>query len=110
MNLIFKKIKELFSSNNTEVYRKKYIITAYRDWKILVSIFLVINIFIAAGSFYLFIKINKEEVFLLEYTGLILVDRIDKDRLNEVVEIFEDKKERFELLLKQKPKIADPSL
>ena len=109
METILEKIKKFFSREEN-INKKKKLITAYNNWKIIIILFLISNILIAMWSFYLFIKINKEEVSFLETSGLIWVDRIDKDKLLEVVQIFEDKKKHLKELSDERPKISDPSL
>lgn len=81
-----------------------------RDWKIILFIFSITNIILAVFSAYLFLQINKGEIFLVEPTQAIIVDTIDREALKEVLLLFEEKSRNFEDLKRNKPTLVDPSL
>jgi len=112
MEINIEKIKQIIKMYvpKKDITKKKDIITVYRDWRVVVAVFLSLNILIIASSFYLFVKINKEEIFLLENTGLVWVDRIDKGKLLDAVNLYEQREDEFQSLLRKRPQISDPSL
>ena len=81
-----------------------------RDWKIILLVFILLNAAIVIFSTYLFLQINKGEIFLVEPTQSSIIDTVDRDLLSETIFLFEEKSRQFEKLKKNKPTLVDPSL
>jgi len=81
-----------------------------RDWKIILGAFTALNIVIIILSTFLFLQINKGEIFLVDSTSPSTVDSIDKVLLKETLSFFEEKERVFESLKRNKPTLVDPSL
>ena len=81
-----------------------------RDWKILFVVFVMLNVAIIAFSAFLFLEINRGDIFLVEPTAPSGIDTVDRDELREALLSFEEKARQFEALKTKKPTLADPSL
>lgn len=78
-------------------------------WKLMFSSFLALNTLIIFSSLYLFLGINKGDIFLVEQNQEIRVETIDRNILQEIVASFEIKKALFESRKLSPPDIPDPS-
>jgi hypothetical protein len=83
---------------------------AHHDWKTMVIMFFFLWIVVIFGSGYIFIKINKGEIFLIESKIESKQSSVDKKLLETTVASFEGRKIEFEKLKTEKPKTVDPSL
>ena len=81
-----------------------------RDWIIILGTFATLNIIIIILSTFLFLQINKGEIFLVEAVSSSKVDSIDKVLLEETLSFFKEKERVFESLKRNKPVLVDPSL
>lgn len=91
-------------------YHRRNLIRPARDWKIILFIFSITNITIAIFSAYLFLQINKGEIFLVEPPQTTFVDTIDREKLTKTLMLFEEKINNFEVLKRNKPTLVDPAL
>jgi len=82
----------------------------YRDWVILVSAFSLITLVFAGIGLYLFLKINNEEIFLLEKQNIQTQKTIDQVKLKEVIVHHEEKEKQFQELFSERPRVVDPAL
>lgn len=101
-------IMKLFSRKNTEVERKvpqrrnPLNIFPDRDWKIIFTIFVCLNLAALGFHAYLFFKINRGGFFTESEHTPIEANTVDESRLEKVLEVFSSKETE---LLK---KIAEP--
>lgn len=101
-------LKERFGLRGTVSARA--MIRPMRDWKILFVVFIVLNGIIIVFSAFLFLEINKGEIFLVEPATPSGIDTVDRNALREILFSFEEKAEQFEALKTSRPTLADPSL
>ena len=81
----------------------------YRDWVIMISIFVLVNLISAAVGLYLFVKINSGEIFFVEQRETQPSRTIDKNELKQVIETYEAKREALQDLFLKRPSVIDPS-
>ncbi|PIT96843.1 hypothetical protein COT82_00955 [Candidatus Campbellbacteria bacterium CG10_big_fil_rev_8_21_14_0_10_35_52] len=104
-------IKNFFKKRNKKTKRYEYnISSAERIWKIIFTIFILLNIAIAVFSGYLFFQINDGEIFKTGIDESFIINTIDRTILRDTLSLFEEKAFRFEELEKNNVIIADPSL
>lgn len=82
----------------------------YRDWGFLLACFFVILVAVSIASAYLFIEINREEIFSKELAPEGEIEMLNLEALKGAIKSFDDRAEVFETLRGQKPGIVDPSL
>lgn len=80
------------------------------DWKWLLIFFIFANIISATLNFYMFQRINRGDIFTVEEDMSTQVDTIDRKGLLEVIQYFEEQKERLNNLAEEKTQVVDPSL
>ena len=103
-------IKDIFARIHSKSLTQRSIIQPARDWKLILLIFVVLNGGIIFFSVYLFLQINKGEIFLVESESSATVSAIDQQLLNETLLFFSEKAGRYEDIKDQKPNLPDPSL
>jgi len=84
-------------------------IPAYRDWAIMVIAFFLFSFLAAGVGFYLFLRVNSGEIFVVENRDISLRQTIDQAILDEVIEVYGAKEETLEELLSKRPHVIDPS-
>ena len=105
----FKKIiKKFFQIHGKD--KLKILKRPFRDWGVLLVIFFTLLIFIALANAYLFIQINKEEIFAKERAPEEEIEVLNVEGIKKTIDFFDKREENFNGLLKQKPIIVDPSL
>ncbi|MDP6387962.1 MAG: hypothetical protein QGG63_01670 [Candidatus Pacebacteria bacterium] len=87
-----------------------YISDAKHAWKIIILVFMVLNIGIIAFSSYLFFQINDGDIFTVEQDIMISVETIDRTLLRETLSSFEEMERELEDLRERRSRIVDPSL
>lgn len=92
------------------IFARKEIITALRDWKMLLISSVIIMVVVAFVNAYLFFQINNEQLFQAGLKEPPVAIGIDKERLERAIKEFEIKAERFDALSREAPKVADPSV
>jgi len=88
----------------------KIIFTPSRDWGVLLTIFFTLLIFLVVANVYFFIHYSENKVFLKIDENEEEVEIINIEEINRTIELFENKENTFNKLLKEKPDIVDPSL
>lgn len=103
INLLkFLKKKKKFVKNNTQPNPNLY-------WVIIFSLGLILMIISLIFSFYLFVKINKEEV-LPPLDESEQLEKISKQRIDKILEIFIERKETSNRIQKLPSSVVDPSI
>lgn len=82
----------------------------FRDWGILLGFFFTLLLVLSVANVYLFIQINKEEIFAKEREVEEEIEMMDVELLERIIGNFDTRAENFDNLLEQKPGIVDPSL
>jgi hypothetical protein len=104
-------LKKLFGNfRQKNKYKNVNIITAERDWKVLLIISIAVAFFVAIGNMSLFSRINDESIFQERIVPATPVITIDMIRLGKVIETFEEKARHFDELSRKAPREADPSV
>ncbi|MFQ5661915.1 MAG: hypothetical protein ACE5F2_01540 [Candidatus Paceibacteria bacterium] len=106
--------------NITKIFKKKnkqpgtgvsaYFLDAKHVWKIIIYVFIALNIGVVAFSVYLFLEINKGDIFKVEQDISVTVDTIDRKLLSETLASFEKMKDELKKLKSKRPSVIDPSL
>ncbi len=81
---------------------------ANHDWKYMLIVFTCLTIISISGSLYIFVKINKGEIFLVEKKAESKEVSIDDKRLKTVTEMFEIRNMEFQKLVPGA--LKDPSI
>ncbi|OHA91007.1 MAG: hypothetical protein A2832_00260 [Candidatus Zambryskibacteria bacterium RIFCSPHIGHO2_01_FULL_44_22b] len=77
------------------------------DWKIVFTSTLILVIIAVALSILVFVKIDKEEVFVSGYGAN---RALDTSLLEDTVDYYENKAEEFEKIKTNKTSVVDPSI
>lgn len=80
------------------------------DWKIIFISTVILVVSVVVFSVYMFVKIDKGEIFLVEKTGVEQERVLDIDLLKETVNYYQNKAFEFERIKNAKTKAVDPSL
>lgn len=104
-------IKRLFSIYFGKMTIEKRLLFSHveRDWMIMFSIFVIALAFVGIWSTYLFVSISEENLVIERSARAAGVETLNREKLNEVVEFFENREEKFEKLKKQSPEIDNPA-
>lgn len=102
---IFKKFVQLRDKD-----KLKMEITPHTDWRMLIIVFVVIVIIVAGASFYIFVQIEKDEIFTAQGDNKPKEKIITASKLKDTINQFEQKKAQLEKLRTERPHIVDPSL
>ncbi len=81
---------------------------AYLDWEILLLSFFVLNIVAIGVSVYLYGKIVKGELFLVDKKGPASSQTLDRFALEQTVSFFAQKREKFDALQNEPVSTTDP--
>lgn len=81
-----------------------------RDWKLIFSSAILLTVFVIGLSFYMFIRIDKGEIFVVERRDDREGRILDVDKLRATVDYYQDKAQEFERLKSQVTQSPDPSL
>lgn len=84
--------------------------TPHSDWRTLVIIFAILVIVAGALSFYIFIQIDRDEIFLAKEAGSVSVRTFNTQKLKDTIKIFEQRKRDLEVIRLERPHIIDPSI
>lgn len=102
---IFKRFLQLRDKD-----KLKMEMTPHSDWRTLVIIFAILVIAVGAASFYIFIQIERDEIFLAEEMEKVDMKTFDTQKLEDTIQAFEQRKEDLEILRAERPRIIDPSI
>lgn len=90
--------------------KEKIQITPYRDWKIIVMIFVFTVAILSGATFYVSYSLNENVSSDSAQNGLLPVETIDRNSMLKTIEIFDGREARLADLLSKKPRKIDPSL
>lgn len=88
----------------------EYISNAKHVWGIIIYVFVALNIVFIIFSGYLFLEINRGDIFKVEGDISIRVNTIDRALLRDTLDSFEKMENELRELKKKRPSIIDPSL
>lgn len=80
------------------------------DWKVLFSLFVLLFILISGVSFYMFVKIDKGEIFVVEKQSAVGSRILDTNLLKQTIEYYRERSTRLEEIKANKDATLDPSL
>lgn len=81
----------------------------YAHWEIILVSFAVLNLLTLGFSLYLFIQINRGDIFVLKQDQAISVETIERNKVKEIIASFELKQVLFDDRTVSPIQIADPS-
>ena len=85
-------------------------ISPHADWRTIFIALLLLGLVAVAFGAYMFIRVDKGEVFIVEKKSDDTVRHLDPKELQRVVEYYQGKAEQYESLKTLKPSgITDPS-
>lgn len=87
----------------------KEIILPERDWKRLVGLFLVLNIFIAGLSAYYYYYINNDDTFAYGGGFDASISIASRNKIEKAITYLKEKEAKENYLLSHRPSIADPA-
>ncbi len=106
----YKKIIEKFSEIGDKD-KLKSILTPFRDWKIIIAVFLLSFVLLVVASIYFFMLVNTEKIFFKKIDGTVKkLSVMNIPELKKTIDFFDNKAEKFKSLTDKKPKVVDPSL
>lgn len=107
--MIYEELKKRFSLRGLSFWSTRGGSThPKRDWLILFIVFLVVLIGIILFSVYLFLEINRGELYTLSSASSQKLDTIDRTLLTETLTSFEEKARRFSKTIDNPPNIPIP--
>ena len=107
--MTFDSFKEQFSRGRLSFWEARDgLIHAQRDWLIMFSLFLVSFVGVVLFSFFLFLEINKGDLYVLPAAAGQRVETVDRTLLAETLNSFELKARRFSELAEHPPSITSP--
>lgn len=78
------------------------------DWKMVIFLFLLLNIVSAAVGFFMYARISNGEIFLVDKMEPVSLNGLNKFELEKAVAFFEGKRERFQELKQKSLRTSDP--
>ena len=81
---------------------------ARADWKMLCFAFLILTVCMVGVSVFVYAKINKGELFLVDKKTTVSLKMFDTFKLEQTISYFSDKKKRFESLQEKGISTFDP--
>lgn len=107
--MIFKSLKEQFSRDRLSFWEARDgLIHAQRDWLIMFFFSLVAFVGVIFFSFFLFLEINKGDLYVITAGSGQRIETIDRTLLAETLDSFEIKAIRFSELTEHPPSIPSP--
>lgn len=105
----FKIIKQkLFFIFDTD--KEKLEIKPYRIWLFILSSFAILLILILLFGVIIFLNISSDKAFAIKQSGQrVFKDTLDKERLNNILEYYDDKRVLLEQRMRSPLRIDDPS-
>jgi len=83
---------------------------ATRDWNLILSFFIFINIIIMIASTLFFFSVNNRELLPVSELSADSMSRLDKDKVQKAAKAIVEKERVFQELLNSPIKVVDPSL
>ena len=81
-----------------------------RDWKIIFISIIILALVAISLSVYIFIKIDKGEIFVVRQSEEDKAKSLDISLLKKTVSYYQDKAAKFERMKKERSTVADPSI
>lgn len=107
-------IKDILGRFKKISFKKKEFVNlsskAAYDWKIMLILFFLMGILIAGLNIFLFLKINRGDIFRSDGSQEASEASIDKEELNKIITLFANKEINLNLLREEKRASFDPSL
>jgi uncharacterized membrane protein len=91
------KLKYFFGIGKAD-QRGRYIIHPHRDWLVIVGVFAVILIIVFIVNLYFVYRVNKGNIFVTEQESVTTEKSFNRERLAEVVSLFERRENQFDTL------------
>ena len=85
--------------------------TPRSDWRTLFIIFTILVIAVGSASFYIFVQIERDEIFLAKAKEgeQLRVRTFNAQKLKDTLKAFEQKNSDLDMLRAERPSIIDPS-
>jgi hypothetical protein len=83
---------------------------ATRDWNLILSFFIFVNVVILIASTIFFFSVNKRELLPVTELTADSMSRLDKDKVQKAAKVVAEKERIFQELLNSPIKVVDPSL
>ncbi|KKT76784.1 MAG: hypothetical protein UW70_C0013G0002 [Candidatus Peregrinibacteria bacterium GW2011_GWA2_44_7] len=107
---MFEKIKKIFTSESANHKKEKdYLINPDKDWRIILSVFFALNLVLFFYLFLTFRNLINESAFDTAQT-IAQPQILDEKSLEKVLEIYSNREERTNILLKGAPTSTDPAI
>ena len=107
--MTFKSLKKQFSRGRLSFWESRDgLIHARRDWLIMFLLSLVAFVGVIFFSFFLFLEINKGDLYVVAAGSGQRIETIDRTLLAETLDSFEIKARRFSELTEHPPSIPSP--
>lgn len=84
--------------------------SAHRDWKIILSGFIIAILFSLLFSFLVFKQINNAGASVFEQSGTVRNDSLDTALLKKIILYYEEQTKKFEKIKSTKGALIDPSI
>ena len=84
--------------------------TPRSDWRTLFIIFTILVIAVGSVSFYIFVQIERDEIFLAKEGEQLRVRTFNAQKLKDTLKAFEQRRADLETLRAERPHIIDPSM
>jgi len=108
MEFDFKKILKKITSFHGKGTLKPAI-NPHRDWRTILIVFVILVLGAAAGSTYMFIQMEQDELFTSNGDGEKRIKKFNTSKLVDTINQFEQKEEELNRLRIDRPHIIDPS-
>jgi flagellar basal body-associated protein FliL len=102
---IFKRFTQLRDND-----KLKMEITPRKDWQLLVVFFVVLAVIVAATSFYIFVHIENDEIFLAKGEDRPALKVFNAAKLKNIIQTLRSREEDLANLKANRPHVVDPSL
>ena len=84
--------------------------TAERDWKMILIVFIIVNVISATLNFYVFWGIKEGTIFSISDNTTTAFVTINRKGLDEIVSYFESRQRNFDDLRKNRIPMSDPAI
>lgn len=101
---IFKRFLQLRDKD-----KLKMEMTPHSDWRTLVIIFTILILAVGSASFYIFVQIDRDEIFLAKEGEQLRARTFNTQKLKDTIRVFEQRQADLEMLRAERPSIIDPS-
>ena len=102
---IFKRFLQLRDKD-----KLKMEMTPRSDWRTLFIIFTILVIAVGSASFYIFVQIERDEIFLHKEGEQLRARTFNTQKLKETLKAFEQKNADLDMLRAKRPSVIDPSI